>query len=144
MPASAYLFLESNVVHVKGLARFASILDGRFVYHSDRSLRQTQPGRYYLQRFLNTGWFLVIAYFLVLILGLLGLLCLLRHSSLSLHPSSLFFLWFNVAWMTFVTNALEVGENNRFRFVTDPIVSAFLAALAVDWLARRRPGTTGV
>ena len=141
MPASAYLFLENNVAHVKGLVRFASILDGRFVYHPDRGLRQTQPGRYYLQRFLNTGWFLVIACFLVLILGLLSLL---RHSSLSPHPSSLFFLWFNVAWMTFVTNALEVGENNRFRFVTDPLVFAFLAALAVDWLARRRPGTTGV
>jgi hypothetical protein len=46
--------------------------------------------------------------------------------------------------MTIVANALEVGENNRFRFVTDPLVLAFLAALAVDWLARRRPGTTGV
>jgi hypothetical protein len=46
--------------------------------------------------------------------------------------------------MTLVANAFEVGENNRFRFVTDPLVFAFLAALAVRWLARRRPGTTGV
>jgi hypothetical protein len=46
--------------------------------------------------------------------------------------------------MTLLANAFEVGENNRFRFVTDPLVFAFLAALAVNWLARRRPGTTGV
>jgi hypothetical protein len=141
LPSSAYLFLDNNVAHIKGLARFASILSGRFTYHSDRSLRQTQPRRYYLQGVLNTGWFLVIAYLLVPILGLLSLL---RHSSRTLHPSSLFFLWFNVAWMTFVANALELGENNRFRFVTDPLVFAFLAALVVGRLARRRPGTADV
>ena len=39
--------------------------------------------------------------------------------------------------MTFVANALEVGENNRFRFVTDPLVFVFLAAVASDWLRRR-------
>jgi hypothetical protein len=83
----------------------------------------------------------VIAYLLVLILGLRSLL---RHSSPALHPSSLFFLWFNVAWMTLVANALEVGENNRFRFVTDPLVFVFLAALTVGWLARRRPGKADV
>ena len=134
LPAGAYLFLDNNAARIKGLARFAGILDGRFVYHSDRTLRQTRPGRYYLQGFLNTGWFLVIAYLLVLILGLVSLL---RHSFLSLHRSSLFFLWFNVAWMTFVANALEVGENNRFRFVTDPLVFAFLAAVAADRLRGR-------
>jgi len=141
LPATAYLFLDSNTTHIKGLARFASILSGRFVYQSNRNLRQTQPGRYYLQGFLNTGWFLILAYITVLVLGLL---LLLRPSSLIPHPSSLFFIWYNVAWMTLVANALEVGENNRFRFVTDPLVFVFLAALAVGWLARRRPGKGGV
>jgi hypothetical protein len=141
LPASAYLFLDNNVAHIRGLARLESTLDGRFVYHFERSLRLTQPGRYYLQGLLNTGWLIIIAYVLVLILGLV-LLC--HRTSFIAHRSSLFFLWFNVGWMTIVANALEVGENNRFRFVTDPLVLAFLAALAVDWLARRRPGTTGV
>jgi hypothetical protein len=144
LPASAYLFLDNNAAHIRGLTRFASILNGRFNYHSDHSLRQTQPGRYYLQGLLNTGWFLVIAYLLVLVLGLILLLhrssSVPPASSLILHPSPFFFLWFNVAWMTFAANALEVGENNRFRFVTDPLVFVFLAALTVDWLARRRPG----
>jgi hypothetical protein len=135
LPASAYLLLGNNAAHVKGLASFASILDGRFVYHFDRSLRQSQTARYYLQGMLNTGWFLVLAYAFVLVFGLRHIF---RSSSLrtSLFPS-LLFCWFNVAWMTFVANGLEVGENNRFRFVTDPLVFAFLATAAATWLTRR-------
>jgi hypothetical protein len=45
---------------------------------------------------------------------------------------------FNVAWVTLVANAVEVGENNRFRFVTDPLVFAPIAALVVNWLRQRR------
>jgi hypothetical protein len=149
LPSSAYLFLDSNVAHIKGLVRFASIaLNGRFSYHRDSDLRHSQPARYYLQGLLNIAWFPLLAYVFVLVFGLIRLLR--RSSSLPpasyrvLHPSSLFFLWFNVAWVTIVANAVEVGENNRFRFVTDPLVFAFLAALAAGWLARRRPGTTGV
>jgi hypothetical protein len=136
LPASAYLFLAGNAEHIRTLDRFYSIaFSGRFSYHSDHGLRQTHPARYYLQGLLNTGWFVILAYALVLILGL-GLL--LRPSSFILPPSSFFFLWFNVAWVTLVANAVEVGENNRFRFVVDPLVIVFLASLARAWLARRR------
>ena len=48
------------------------------------------------------------------------------------------FVWFNVAWVTLVANAVEVGENNRFRSVTDPLVLALLAGLTVGWLTQRR------
>jgi len=144
MPSSAYLFLDGNAAHIKALDRFASIaFNGRFSYRRDHTLRQIQPARYYLQGVLNTGWFLVLAYVLVLVSGLVLLLRRSRSSRFP-PPSSLFFLWFNVAWMTLVANALEVGENNRFRFLTDPLAFAFLAMLAVGWLTRRRPGTTGV
>jgi len=135
LPANAYLFLDNNATRIKGLARLASILDGRFFYHTDRSLRLTRPAQYYLQGFLNTGWFLILAYALVLAAGLA---LLLRPSPFLPQPPSLFLLWFNVAWVTLLANAFEVGENNRFRFVTDPLVFAFLAALVSGWLARRR------
>jgi hypothetical protein len=103
------------------------------------SLRQTQPVRYYLRGLLNTGWFLVLAYVLVFIPSLLFVF---RPSAFLLPRPSLFFLWFNVAWMTFVANVLEAGVNNRFRFVTDPLVFALLAAVA--WLRRRDRGTQPV
>ena len=38
------------------------------------------------------------------------------------------FLCFSIAWVALVGNGLEVGENNRFRFVTDPLSAALLAA----------------
>jgi hypothetical protein len=134
LPASAYLFLDNNTARIKGLASFASILSGRFVYRFDRSLRRTRPERYYLQGFLNTGWFLILAYAFVLAFGPV---VLFRRSSPFVPSASLPFIWYNVAWVTFVASALEVGENNRFRFVTDPLVCAFLAAVAVAWLRRR-------
>jgi hypothetical protein len=45
-----------------------------------------------------------------------------------LRPLALF-LCFNIAWVALVGNSLEVGENNRFRFVTDPLSVALLAVL---------------
>ena len=143
LPASAYLFLDANAGHISALDRFASIaLNGRFSFHSDYGLRQTQPARYYLQGLLNTGWLLILAYALILVVGLFFLF---RPSSFRLHPSafiphpsSFFFLWFSVAWVTLVANAVEVGENNRFRFMVDPLVVVFLVSLASAWLARRR------
>jgi len=138
LPASAYLFLAGNAGHISALDRFASIaFNGRLSYHSDHSLRQTQPARYYLQSLLNTGWFVILAYALVLILGLV-LLLRRSGSSFFVPRSSFFFILFNVAWVTLVANAVEVGENNRFRFVTDPLVFAPIAALVVNWLRQRR------
>jgi len=142
-PTSKHQFLEGNAGHVRALDRLYSLaFSGRFSFHLDHSLRQTQPARYYLQGLLNIAWFPLLAYVFVLIFGLIRLLrrssSLTPTSSLALHPSSLFFLWFNVAWVTIVANAVEVGENDRFRFVADPLVVIFLASLVSDWLARRR------
>lgn len=39
------------------------------------------------------------------------------------------YLCFNIAWVALVGNTLEVGENNRFRFVTDPLSIALFAVL---------------
>jgi hypothetical protein len=39
------------------------------------------------------------------------------------------YLCFNIAWVALVGNSLEVGENNRFRFATDPFSVALLGRL---------------
>ena len=52
----------------------------------------------------------------------------------------LLFLCANILFVGVVGNLLDVGENNRFRFVTDPL-SLVLFALALQqtaWLLRRR------
>ncbi|MDP9419722.1 MAG: hypothetical protein M3P53_06190, partial [Actinomycetota bacterium] len=62
-------------------------------------------------------------------------------------PSSLLlaFLWSTVAYVAVVSNLVEIGENDRFRLYTDPLVLVLVAALAVTWRARRRrpTATTG-
>jgi hypothetical protein len=39
----------------------------------------------------------------------------------------LVFVAFNVVYVTLLTNALESGENNRFRFTSEPLVVVLLA-----------------
>jgi hypothetical protein len=39
------------------------------------------------------------------------------------------YLCFNIAWVALVGNSLEVGENNRFRFATDPLSVALLGGV---------------
>jgi hypothetical protein len=45
---------------------------------------------------------------------------------------------FNMLWVVVVGNALELGENNRFRFVVDPLCVALLGRLITEGLDRLR------
>ena len=55
------------------------------------------------------------------------------------------YMCFNILWVAVVGNSIEVGENNRFRFTTDPL-SIVLAGLVVQRLLRlrSRPPVAGV
>ena len=52
---------------------------------------------------------------------------------------TLLFLCFNILYVALLGNALEVGENNRFRFVTDPS-SFVLLGVVIEGLLGRRAG----
>ena len=52
------------------------------------------------------------------------------------------YMCFNILWVALVGNSIEVGENNRFRFTTDPL-SIVLAGLVVQRLLRRWRRTSG-
>jgi hypothetical protein len=43
----------------------------------------------------------------------------------------------NIAYVALVVNSLTAGENNRFRFVTDPLSLVLLAVLVDRWLRPR-------
>jgi hypothetical protein len=81
-----------------------------------------------------------------LILGLpaawlLGLRIGLSHREASRIRVLALYLCFNIAWVAVVGNSLEVGENNRFRFLTDPLSLALLALIAERlWERGRGPG----
>lgn len=46
---------------------------------------------------------------------------------------------FNIAYVALVVNSLTAGENNRFRFVTDPLSLVLLGVLIERWRRRRAP-----
>jgi hypothetical protein len=56
--------------------------------------------------------------------------------------ATLFFMLCTIAYVGFVTNSLEIGENNRFRFETDPfyvvLTGLFCEDLRRRWLRRER------
>ncbi len=55
------------------------------------------------------------------------------------EAATLVFICFNVAYVTLVGNAVELGENMRFRFQIDPLLTVLLALLATDLLDRLWP-----
>jgi hypothetical protein len=78
--------------------------------------------RYDTQRFCNMGLFLFISYIAVVIYSpYLVIRDYLVEANLPVALTVLF-LWINVIYVTGVSNAFEIGENNRFRFIITPLL----------------------
>lgn len=139
-PASDYFTLRENRPYVAGLDRlYNTVLYGvvgggepDFVLPEARVQYRQAPGR--------TAWFVVIGYAVALVGGAWAIWHRRRAGGQGPSPLVLGFLWSTVVWVMVVGNALEVGENNRFRLYTEPLVIALLAAVAVMWRRRQRAG----
>ena len=85
-------------------------------------------------------WALIVGLPLVFALGIAGALGRGPGRGLDRPPRMLlWFLCFNIAYVALVGNFVELGENNRFRFETDPF-SVCLLGLTVDAARRYRRG----
>jgi hypothetical protein len=87
----------------------------------------------------RTAWVVVAAYAVALIGGAVLLADRYRgrrrgEQGQILVPA---FLWVTTVYVTVVTNLLEVGENNRFRLYSDPLVLVLLVLLVVEVRRRR-------
>lgn len=141
-PADAYLFLAPNRARIEPVARvFSTAFTGQFSHRLDRELRRTNPAAYYSQALANTGFLLIAAYAAAFLYGVL----LLRRRQ---QPAgrTMLFLWMILVYAFLVGNSTEVGENNRFRFVLDPLALVFVGVVLQRVAARltrpssRRPG----
>jgi hypothetical protein len=94
--------------------------------------------RQYRQGPPRTGWLSVLLYAVALVGGAAELWFGRRRRRSGPGPLVLAFLWSTVAYVVVVSNLLEVGENDRFRLYTDPLVVMLVAALALTWMGRRR------
>jgi hypothetical protein len=75
---------------------------------------------------LHVGWFIVASF----IIGIIGnTIYLLINPSVVRKPEGLLisFMMLNIFYVTVVGNFMDIGENNRFRYVVD----AFILLLAI-------------
>ncbi len=83
----------------------------------------------------GTAWLVVGAYGLALVGGAVWVGQRLRRRRPVLVVA---FSWSTVAYVTAVGNLLEIGENNRFRLYSDPLVVVLVVAMVLAWRRRRR------
>ncbi|MDP8975713.1 MAG: glycosyltransferase family 39 protein [Actinomycetota bacterium] len=94
-----------------------------------------EPGR--------RAWLAIVAYPVAILWGAWALWSRRRLDHLRPPPLVLAFLWSTILYVMVVGNALEVGENNRFRLYTEPLMIVLLAGLVVSWLVGRRQASDG-
>lgn len=137
-PTSDFFTLAANRQQVGGLeslynvALYGVVARGpgpsAFPDHNVKAYGQP-PGR--------TAWLAVLAYAVALVWPPLKLWRGRREDQQGLAPLLIGFLWSTVLYVMVLGNAVEVGENNRFRLYTEPLVLVLLAALVVSWRRRR-------
>ncbi len=89
----------------------------------------------------RTAWTVVVAYAAAFVGGAVFLLKAVFRRRAGVESVVVAgFLWFTIVYVFLVSNLIEVGENNRFRLYSDPLVLMLLATLIVKW---RRAGRRG-
>ncbi len=133
-PASYYLPPLRR--KIAGIDTWANrIVYGCFTRETDRANKPDpySPGR--------LGWFLVGGYGMALLYGGLRIIGeARRRRSLSAESAFLFFFVFTVIYTGVIGNAMEFGENMRFRYPLDGLCLAVVAMAVRDWLFRVRRG----
>jgi hypothetical protein len=136
-PAGASPFFGANSVHVTPLLRLEQFFDGRL-----GSGRRDGTQDYLAHCLSDAGWSIGAAYVFAFMVGLALLFRRARPS----RSGSLFFLAASALWVVAAANAVEVGENDRFRFVSDPMAFALLVVAvnkARAAVLTNRAGATG-
>jgi hypothetical protein len=132
LPSTDYDLLVRPRTALSGWDRlFNLVVLGQFSYHED-----VTTGEYV---FGNAGLWLALAYLVALGGGLLMLRRAWRAGVPAADPSFLvpLYLLLTILFVAFVGNVMEVGENNRFRFMVDPLALALFAwVLHRAWAAR--------
>jgi hypothetical protein len=133
-PASDYPYLRPNR---DAIERWASGY-ARFVAGQPRYVRDPwfvrEPG--------TMGYVLLTSYALCAVAGLAWLV---RRQLRGGRPVdvTLGFLWLNIMYVSFLGNALEIGENQRFRFQVHPFMIAILCVLVARTAAAWRKARLG-
>lgn len=124
-PSSDYPFVQENRVRIMSFARlYNRVVAGQPVYPANPGFDFQGSG--------TIGYFIVIGFGVCILYGgVLAIRFLRQPGDVSRQDAVLLFLWLNLLYVTIVGNAVEMDENQRFRFLINPLLVAMLATLAV-------------
>ncbi len=142
-PPSDFFALRDNRMQLGAFNRWYNRVVYGVVASGDPVSVFPDVGRQYRQGPPRTGWLSVLLYTVALAGGVAELW--LGRRQRDGGPSSLLlaFVWSTVVYVIVVSNLLEIGENERFRLYTDPLVVLLVAGLAVTWMGRHRRPSPG-
>jgi len=141
-PANEYRFLDRNRQAIRSWdSSFAMLHYGTPGFRVDYPERISgHPLSWYLARLSRASPAVVCIYLAALGFGFWTLLSALRSRSLDAGSATIVFMWGTLVWITAIGTTLEVGENNRFRYLGEPfaLVLATLAACSAVGAWRHR------
>jgi hypothetical protein len=117
--SSDYVFVESNRQKIAGInALYDAVFYGKLPFDLSQvdALPLNPGGTRFVYLFLVAGLPFVFLYALRVVLDRKQV-----GAPNTTQIALILYVCFNIVYVAFVGNLLEVGENNRFRFMTDPL-----------------------
>lgn len=136
-PPQDFAPFEKNRREIGVIDRFYDFLVYGQLYRYEYypTLRSSRPVLHFLLMAASTPWLYVAVFGLVLLRPVRWALGVLRKGDGDAAvAATVLFLAGNVLWVMVVGNLLEVGENNRFRFLVEPGIFVLAAFELSRWL----------
>ena len=82
---------------------------------------------------LNIGFFILFGFILSLVYSTKSIIIsILNKNFIPSYHGTILFIISNIIFVTLCANLLEVGENNRFRYMIEPYICIILALIISD------------
>lgn len=135
MPATANRLLQENRDRIKPAVLAGELLQGRLMYYVDPELQRCDLARFYRQKLCNAGLLLPVLYLLTFLGSILLALRLRRRAAAV--AATVAFIGLLLGYVLVTGVLLEVGENMRFRSLTEPVMLVMLAVFVTGPAQRR-------
>ena len=140
VPSDSYEFSAANRSRLNGLERLVDLgLYGQPGYvaranQDPANFKGAQLG----ERLREVGWFIVFAYIIALVFGAFMLWRALRQRSRPELATMVGLALLTICYIVLVDIPFGSPDNNRYRFMADPMVAALLAVAATALVSRVR------
>ena len=125
-PSSDWFHFFPSIDNIKKISSIENVynrvLYGQFLNFTDSKFKRENHDKYFGNP-LNMGIFLMGSFFLSVIYGIyLIVISLIKKKFAVPFTLTIAFIIFNILYVTSISNSLEIGENERFRFNIDPFI----------------------